>query len=202
MFVLDRNEKFYHNDPEHFLIIKSILFCKVCSLTTKQNIWKFLICQYHETYSPFMVSWPMIKVRSILTFLDFPYPYIFTLLGSFSFMLKLACAVIMIMNCSLPPVNEIAGRQCFLSCVSVCSFTGSPMQPLPRVDWTSLHSSPSVYSLPPLHRALAWTLSLLGHVSRYISPSPLLVTSSGQNWRSIQTCSPEDLTVHPCPHQC
>ena len=26
---------------------------------------------------------------------------------------------------------------------------------------------------------------------------PLLVTSGGQDWRRVQTCSPEDLTVQP-----
>ena len=68
-------------------------------------------------------------------------------------------------------------------------FTGKriPVWPLPTMPWTSLYRAP-----PPPPHITPWTPCPSSPPD--IRPgTPLLLTSGGQHWKPVQTCSLEDL---------
>ena len=84
----------------------------------------------------------------------------------------------------LKPANEVAERLCFYRCLSIILLGGStcdhyPWCTGPHCTGLLLCTGPS--SAPTQYRTL--------------DPAPLLVTSGGQDWISVQTCALEDLTV-------
>ena len=99
----------------------------------------------------------------------------------------------------LPSANEVAGRQCFHRWVSVSSQGGGrvgmlheswnrshgrvPFSPLPDIKLGDLPPHPDIRSgnLPP------------SNIRPGDLPLPLPLTSVGDHWRPVQTCSLEDL---------
>ena len=85
-------------------------------------------------------------------------------------------------------------------CLSVCLSTGGPMWPLHMMHWISLYREPPGPNPGPPRLVMEphWphctgTIpppSLYRHPT---SPGSLVVTSGGQDWRSVQTCSLEDI---------
>ena len=73
------------------------------------------------------------------------------------------------------PARQRSFGKIMFSVMSVCVSVSQEglMWPLPMIYWASLCSSPPL----PQYRALAL--------------DPLLVTSGGQDWRPVQTCSPK-----------
>ena len=64
--------------------------------------------------------------------------------------------------------------------MSVCSKgEGGPLLSLPMVHWTLPYTDPHPQT---------WDLTVQGH----LDPAPSLVTSGGQDWKPVQTCSLEE----------
>ena len=96
----------------------------------------------------------------------------------------------------LLPTNEVAGRECFRSYLSVCLSTGVgvPMWPLLMLPWTLPYRDPfpslqgPLAPPPPLYRDPCLPALVL-------ALDPLVVTPGGQDCRPVQTCSLEDPTT-------
>ena len=69
--------------------------------------------------------------------------------------------------------------------ICVCLSTGVPMRPLPMMHWTSFYTPSPLRPSPSLPRPKheTWTPPV---------PAPLPVTSGGNHWWPVQTCSLED----------
>ena len=71
-------------------------------------------------------------------------------------------------------------------CHSVQGGGGVPMGPLPMTHWDM-----GTYPTPHISYPLLHTLSL--YPTPFHIPYPLLLTSGGYHWRTVQTCSLEDI---------